>query len=102
MRDTVREREAETQAEGEAGFPLEARCETPSRIPGSCPEQKASAQPLSHPGIPVSSHFVGSFVVAFNYHNIYAFLSCSPYYPIQIVYLLRTILFHIRSIFKIF
>ena len=50
MRDT--EREAETQAEREAQG---ARCGTQSQIPGSHPEPKADAQPLSRPGVP--SHF---------------------------------------------
>ena len=44
MRDT--ERGAETQAEGEAGSLLGARCGTRSQEP------KADAQPLSHPGAP--------------------------------------------------
>ena len=52
MRDREREREAETQAEGEVGSPQEARCRTLSGTPGSCPEPKADAQPLSHPGVP--------------------------------------------------
>ena len=51
MRDTKREREAETQAAGEA-----APCEEPDvgldpRIPGSHPELQAEAKPLSPPGI---------------------------------------------------
>ena len=50
MRDREREREAETQAEGEAGSLQGAQCGTGSRIPGSRPEPKADAQPLSHPG----------------------------------------------------
>ena len=50
MRDT--EREAETQAEGEAGSMQGARCGTRSWIPGSHPELKAGAKPLSHPGTP--------------------------------------------------
>ena len=44
-------REAETQAEGEAGSPQGARCGTPR----SCPEPKADAQPLSYPGAPQAS-----------------------------------------------
>ena len=44
MKDT--EREAEKQ------LTQGARYRTRSRAPGSCPEPKASAQPLSHPGIP--------------------------------------------------
>ena len=50
MRDT--EREAETQAEGEAGSPQGARCGTRSPDPGSSPELKADAQLLSYPGVP--------------------------------------------------
>ena len=50
-----REREAETQAEGEA-----APCGEPDegldpRTPGSCPELTVDAQPLSHPGVPDGS-----------------------------------------------
>ena len=44
MRDTEREREAETQAK--AG----SMQETQRGTQGSCPEPKADAQPLSHPG----------------------------------------------------
>ena len=50
-RDTERE-EAEAPAEGEAGSPWEAWCGTRFLIPGSWPEPKADAQPLSHPGTP--------------------------------------------------
>ena len=46
MRDI--EREAETQAEGGAGFLQQAWCGTPE----SWPEPKPDAQPLSHPGVP--------------------------------------------------
>ena len=53
MRNTEREREAETWAEGEAGFLQGARCGTQSQIPGSCSEPKTDTQPLSHPGIPL-------------------------------------------------
>ena len=52
MRDIHREREAETQAEGEAGYMQGARCETRSPDLGSCLEPKADAQPLSYPSIP--------------------------------------------------
>ena len=53
MRDT--EREAETQAEGEAGSPL--HCREPDtgldpRTSGSRLKQKVDAHPLSHPGVP--------------------------------------------------
>ena len=52
MKDT--QKEAETQAEREA---KQAPCREPDvgfdlGTPGSCPEPKADAQPLSHPGIP--------------------------------------------------
>ena len=57
MRDSEREREkrergAETQVEGEAGSMQGPRWGTQSQIPGSRPELKADAQPLSHPGVP--------------------------------------------------
>ena len=51
MKDMHTQREAETQAEGEAGSPQGAGCGTRFRIPESGPEPKADAQPLSHPGI---------------------------------------------------
>ena len=50
MRNT--QREAETQAEEEAGSLPGARCGTRSPIRGSCPEPMADAQPPSHPGSP--------------------------------------------------
>ena len=52
MRDTEKDREAETQAEGEAGPMQGARCGTQSGTLGSCPEPKADALLLSHPGVP--------------------------------------------------
>ena len=51
MKDT--EREAETQAEGEAGSLQEADVGLDPRTPGSYPEPKAEAQQLSHAGAPV-------------------------------------------------
>ena len=56
MRD--REREAQTQAEGEAGSMKEPNAEPDPRTPGSCPEPKAGAKPLSHPGIPPDTFFI--------------------------------------------
>ena len=55
MRDT--EREAETQAEGEAGSPWKPNSGLDPRTLGSCPELKADAQLLSHPEVPKTSHF---------------------------------------------
>ena len=50
---TEREREAETQAEGEAGsMHREPDVGFDPGSPGSCPEPKAGAKPLRHPGIP--------------------------------------------------
>ena len=49
-REREREREAETQAEGQASSMQEAQY-SPPRTPGSPPESKADAQPLSHPGV---------------------------------------------------
>ena len=50
MRDTQREEEA--QAEAEAGSSREPDAGLDPRTPGSHPDPKADAQPLSHPGIP--------------------------------------------------
>ena len=50
MRDT--QREAETQAEGEAGSLQGSPMWDSSRTPGSHREPKADAQLLSHPGVP--------------------------------------------------
>ena len=50
---TEREREAETQAEGEAGsMHREPDVGFDSGSPGSHPGPKAGAKPLRHPGIP--------------------------------------------------
>ena len=51
MRDT--EREAETQAEGEAGSLQGTSAGLNPRILESRPEQKTDAQPLSYPDIPL-------------------------------------------------
>ena len=50
MRDS--EREAETQAEREAGSLRGPKAGLHPRTPGSHPEPKTDAQALSHPGIP--------------------------------------------------
>ena len=50
MRDI--KREAETQAEGEAGSMQEPDVGLDPRTLGSRPGPKAGAKPLSHPGIP--------------------------------------------------
>ena len=50
-------REAETQAEGEAGSLCEPNMGLDPRTLGSCPELKADAQPLSPPGAPYYFHF---------------------------------------------
>ena len=49
MRDS--QKEAATQAEGEAGSLWGADVGLNPRTPGSRPEPKADAQPLSHPGV---------------------------------------------------
>ena len=61
MRDTERERETETQVEGEAGSMQGAWCGGVGLnlgTPESCPGPKAGAKPLSHQGIPISSILV--------------------------------------------
>ena len=56
MRDS--EREAGTQAEGEAGSVHGAGPRgTQSRDPGSRPGPKAGAKPLSHSGVPIITLF---------------------------------------------
>ena len=50
MRDTGRE--AEIQAEEEAGSMREPDVGLDPRTPGSCPGPKAGAKPLSHQGCP--------------------------------------------------
>ena len=53
MRDTHKEREAETQREGEAGsMHREPDMGFNPGSPGSRPGPKAGAKPLRHPGIP--------------------------------------------------
>ena len=51
MRD--RERQRETQAEGEAGSMQGPNAGLDPGSPGSHPEPKADAQLLSHPGVPL-------------------------------------------------
>ena len=51
------EREAETQADGEAGSMPGARVRLDPGTPGSRPEPKAGTKPLSHPVIPSSFLF---------------------------------------------
>ena len=61
-----RERGAETQAEGEAGFMhQEPDAGLDPGSPGSRPGPKAGAKPLSHPGIPLLEY---SFLGALHYH----------------------------------
>ena len=69
MRDTEKDREAETQVEGEAGSMQGARrgtrCREPNvgldpGTPGSRPGLKAGTQPLSHPGIPLRCSLYGN------------------------------------------
>ena len=55
----IHEREAETQAEGEKQAPhREPDVGLDPQAPGSPPEPKADAQPLSHTGIPIHDFFV--------------------------------------------
>ena len=66
---THREREAETQAEGEAGsMHQEPDVGFDPGSPGLRPGPKAGAKPLRHPGIPIYI-----FIYIFSQHNF----SCS-------------------------
>ena len=51
MRDTERQRHRQREKQAPRREP---NVELDPRAPGSCPELKADAQPLSHPGIPNS------------------------------------------------
>ena len=58
MRDSERERERQRHRQREKRAP----CKDPDagfdpRTPGSCPGQKADAQPLSDPGVPPSTFY---------------------------------------------
>ena len=52
MRDTEREREAETQAEGEAGPMQGTGCRTPSQVFRITPWAAGGTKPLRHQGCP--------------------------------------------------
>ena len=56
--DRHRERQAETQAEGEAGSCREPDAGLDPGTPGSRPRPKAGAKPLSHPGISCLLDFI--------------------------------------------
>ena len=66
---TERDREAETQAEGEAGsMQREPDMGFDPGSPGSRPEPKAGAKPLRHPGIPtycfsIAHLFIHVFII---------------------------------------
>ena len=75
---TEREREAETQAEGEAGsMHREPDVGFDSGSPGSCPGPKAGAKPLRHPGIPCNDFLMGPFPVICELFKNRAVWSCS-------------------------
>ena len=59
MRDTQSEREAETQAEGEADSKQGARCWTQSLVPRIRPWAEGSAKLLSRPGCPKKKLKIG-------------------------------------------
>ena len=74
MIDIEREREAETQAEGEAGsMHWEPDVGLDPGSPGSCPGPKAGAKLLSHPGIPCCSSLL--YIFCFISHYFYNFIS---------------------------
>ena len=74
---TERETEAETQPEEEAGSLRGARYGTRSLALGSCPEPKAYAQPLSHPGIPRNFVLNKSRLLCSIYHLSGIYLYCA-------------------------
>ena len=54
----MRETEAETQAEEEAGSMQGAQVGLNPRTPGSHPGMKTGTEPLSHPGVPTTFPFL--------------------------------------------
>ena len=56
IHETHTERQRHGQRENQAPYG-EPDAELDPRTPGSGPEPKADAQPLSHPGIPPINHF---------------------------------------------
>ena len=67
----MREREAETQAEGEAGsIHREPDVGFDPGSPGSRPGPKAGAKPLRHPGIPTLRVF-SIFIRLCNHHHYF-------------------------------
>ena len=82
----VTEREAETQAEGEAGsMHQEPDVGFDPGSPGSHPGPKAGAKPLHHPGIPFFlflfsiSFFLPLFFFVFLFSFLLSLLSFSPF-----------------------
>ena len=65
MRERKRERGPETQAEREAGSMRDPDVGLDPGTPGSGPEPKAGAKPLSHPGIPKNSFNYSSGALVF-------------------------------------
>ena len=66
----MREREAETQAEGEAGSMQEA-WQTPSQVSRIMPWAKGGPKPLSHPGCPLIYFLEFSILCILNYIGEY-------------------------------
>ena len=66
MRDTEKDREAETQVEGEAGSMQGAQCGTRSRVPRIKPRAACNANLLCHQGCPLVADF----------DDLYAFCIC--------------------------
>ena len=80
---TQREREAETQAEGEAGsMHREPNVGLDPGSPGSRPGPKAGTKPLRHPGIPDSLNFKKIYGVVHHHHipilELYHHPKCFP------------------------
>ena len=55
MRDRKRQRHRQREKQAPCGEPVVG---LDPRTPGSCPEPKADAQPLSHPGAPKMSFLI--------------------------------------------
>ena len=80
MRDTEREREAETQTEGEAGsMHREPDVGLDPRSPGSRPGPKAGAKPLRHRGCP-GSVFINVRLSLINWTGLKPVLAATFYH----------------------
>ena len=83
MRDTHRERGRDIGRGREKPAPCrELDAGLDSRAPGPCPGQKAGAQPLSHPGVPITITLNGrKYRISLSPQNDTNFVKTPPNFP---------------------